>query len=452
MYQLTYLFLIVFISCQENLSTNPEIEINDVSKTSNSIFVKGDGKNIFPLVTADPNDYNRMTTYFVIDSSEFKEIKLDRNKYCFFYCGNDLTPYLLQAEDSLDISVINGNGKIKTFNNDLKRDKEIDYFRNAILAGIPLIYHEIRNFQGDFLVKPNFSIKTFKLIEEKINNFNKLEFNAKSYSPEMMYYYATYTHFNLLSKALMFGDEELKEMIYLKTPLNSFKLDSLNIDNIGYRGFIYQYCKNLKKDNALYDDLITSDAYQLFEFMELINGNKKIPISNEEYASLNSNIKLQYDAYLQTRNSDRIISSPESNQVQTINGDFKDFDDILKNGRVKFIDFWASWCAPCRAEMPASKVLKNKYLENEIDFVFLSIDKNLSAWKKASDFENLSSIEFNYLVNDPKQLSFLSNIKISTIPRYMIIGGDGSIVNANAASPSSSKLIEQLNVALKKKG
>jgi len=47
------------------------------------------------------------------------------------------------------------------------------------------------------------------------------------------------------------------------------------------------------------------------------------------------------------------------------------------------IVFWASWCGPCRSEIPEIKEIYKKYKNSKVDIINISIDENTNSWKKA---------------------------------------------------------------------
>jgi thiol-disulfide isomerase/thioredoxin len=53
------------------------------------------------------------------------------------------------------------------------------------------------------------------------------------------------------------------------------------------------------------------------------------------------------------------------------------------------IDFWASWCAPCRAQIPGLKTLYAKYHQKGFDIVSVSGDREWNAWQRALQIENM---------------------------------------------------------------
>ncbi len=93
-------------------------------------------------------------------------------------------------------------------------------------------------------------------------------------------------------------------------------------------------------------------------------------------------------------------------------------------GKVVFIDFWASWCPPCRASIPAVENLYEQYKDNE-DFVVLGI--NLQEDKDTIlKFMKKQKMNYPVLLSDKK---VISNYKISSIPRFFIIDKNGEIYN-----------------------
>jgi thiol-disulfide isomerase/thioredoxin len=118
-------------------------------------------------------------------------------------------------------------------------------------------------------------------------------------------------------------------------------------------------------------------------------------------------------------------------------------------GKVVYIDIWATWCGPCRAEFPYAKDIKKHYKKNDdIVFLYVSVDEEKETWlkylKENPDFEGLQ-------VNDPGNFDSViaKTYKVNGIPRYIIIDRDGKIFSTDANRPSSGeKLIEQLDNAL----
>lgn len=125
--------------------------------------------------------------------------------------------------------------------------------------------------------------------------------------------------------------------------------------------------------------------------------------------------------------------------------------DILnKNkGKLVYIDFWASWCAPCIAVMPDARKLADQFSDKEIAFIFLSIDKNKSQWERASIEEQLDRSSNNFIVLNYPDANLFKELKLQTIPRYILFDKEGKLVHENAPGPDTDAIRELLEKYLK---
>lgn len=100
----------------------------------------------------------------------------------------------------------------------------------------------------------------------------------------------------------------------------------------------------------------------------------------------------------------------------------------LKNIKSQYVlvDFWASWCGPCMAEMPYLKEAYNKYKGNSLEIVGVSIDRKKADWLQVLKNEQLSWIN---LFDDKSEVSQLYGVKY--IPQNFLIGPDRKIVALN---------------------
>ncbi|MBC7525503.1 MAG: TlpA family protein disulfide reductase [Flavobacterium sp.] len=118
-------------------------------------------------------------------------------------------------------------------------------------------------------------------------------------------------------------------------------------------------------------------------------------------------------------------------------------------GKYVYIDVWATWCGPCRAEIPSLKKVEEKYEGKNIQFVSISVDvdKDLEKWKTFVKDKKLGGIQ---LFADKNWMSdFIQAFKINSIPRFLLIDPAGMVVDADAARPSDPKLVEKLDSLLK---
>lgn len=94
-----------------------------------------------------------------------------------------------------------------------------------------------------------------------------------------------------------------------------------------------------------------------------------------------------------------------------------------KRGKYILLDFWASWCAPCRNSLPGVALLNEKYKGKNFEVIGVSVDRQTDKWKKALAEDRCSWTQ----VCDPT--GKVANLyAVSAIPLMVIVSPDGKIM------------------------
>ncbi|MDD3723391.1 MAG: thioredoxin-like domain-containing protein [Lutibacter sp.] len=133
-------------------------------------------------------------------------------------------------------------------------------------------------------------------------------------------------------------------------------------------------------------------------------------------------------------------ASPVFENYENFKGGKTSLADL--KGKYAYLDIWATWCAPCKAEIPFLKALEKEYEGKNIQFVSISVDKPeaYETWKKMVADEQLGGIQLYADNNFESQ--FILDYGINSIPRFILIDTEGNIVDADVLRPSNPKLKE----------
>ena len=117
--------------------------------------------------------------------------------------------------------------------------------------------------------------------------------------------------------------------------------------------------------------------------------------------------------------------------AESINGNDISLNSVIKGNKVVLIDFWASWCAPCRAQNPHLKRIYKKYHKKGFDIIGVSEDKykDTNKWKNAVTTDGLP---WHQVIDDNKRVAKMFGVK--SIPHTVLLDGNGGII-LNKKSP-----------------
>ena len=111
-------------------------------------------------------------------------------------------------------------------------------------------------------------------------------------------------------------------------------------------------------------------------------------------------------------------------------------------GKYVLVDFWASWCGPCRQENPNVLAAYNKYKSKNFTVLGVSLDKAKPAWIEAINMDGLTWTHISDLQG--WQNSVAQQFQIFNIPQNFLIGPDGKVVAKNLRGPALERKLARL--------
>jgi thiol-disulfide isomerase/thioredoxin len=110
-------------------------------------------------------------------------------------------------------------------------------------------------------------------------------------------------------------------------------------------------------------------------------------------------------------------------------------------GKYVYVDFWASWCGPCKKEIPYFKSLSSEFEGENIAFLSVSVDAKKEDWEKALETHEMTGSQLYIGSSD-----IIRNVyMVRSIPRFVLIDTEGNFISSNAPRPSSDEIKNMLN-------
>ena len=109
-------------------------------------------------------------------------------------------------------------------------------------------------------------------------------------------------------------------------------------------------------------------------------------------------------------------------------------------GSCIYVDFWATWCVPCRALLPNNVKLAKEYHNKNIVFISLAFNDDEEKWLSfLAEKPELFGAE-NYFITNSKSSIAIEKLHIESIPRYMLFDEKGEIKILNAPRPDTKEI------------
>lgn len=315
----------------------------------------------------------------------------------------------MKYKDSIKLTYENRVNYLKKYSTDYHLSKEflevakIEIDANYLSALIAAVYHE---------EKTKFPADYFEEIDNENFTWNKYK-KSNTYSAMVYTYISHYLNWENIG----IGTKE-------ENLLSIYNGITIHLKDDSIRNFHLTYLMSTTLEKH-------PDNYE--EYLE----KYKRDCSNKNYVT---EIVKAYDTYMAKYNnvkfSDHIINQTI---FKSSSGQFITLKQLLAKHKPLLLDFWASWCGPCLMEMPISQMFAKKY-KGKIEFAFISIDKNDSDWNKAST--NLIGNQF--LLKNERKSEFAKFLKLTYVPRYVLINADGKIVVFKGVQPTNPIAFEKM--------
>jgi len=114
-------------------------------------------------------------------------------------------------------------------------------------------------------------------------------------------------------------------------------------------------------------------------------------------------------------------------------------------GRVVLLDFWASWCGPCRNALPKLKQLQAVYGSDQFTVMSISADDDQQTWRTF-----VSSHQMTWLQQFDGNGSIRHSFSVNSFPTYILVGRDGTILNRYVGEDYLESVLDRIGPEVKK--
>jgi thiol-disulfide isomerase/thioredoxin len=354
----------------------------------------------------------------------------------------------------------NFTANIDDFHNTLKFSGDNADINNY-LASFGRLDLEYDLLSGEIIIAPEF--ETFRLVlvelqeevavelnnlakknEEKYADFVKLENDRlKLYYIQMLIQYYLINdsqdpNINIeIEKIASTTDFNNKGLLYTNDFIQCFK-NYINVVKMADGDFktVQEYAQAYfsEIDKILVETEALEELYyvSLKEFIN-IYGPESVRDIFAKYKDLSTNKEHLKELEDMFAEFDKLASGKPSVEwtFTDINGKNISSSDFI--GKYVYIDVWASWCGPCKAEIPYLETLKKKLAGKNIEFVSISVDEDIEDWKNSLKKESATGIQ---LYAGGWENALCKHFKINGIPRFILLDRDGNIIKSDADRPS----------------
>ncbi|SFZ93083.1 Thiol-disulfide isomerase or thioredoxin [Flaviramulus basaltis] len=444
------LSFLAFISCKNELVDYALISGHITNKTEDFKILSLDRKVSQTLNIKEDGtflDTLRLNkgTYVLYDGTSRASIYIENGSHIIINAdASNFTKSLAFSGQGYDESeYLLEKGKIET---DLIGEKKTFYLLDelAFKTKAKEIETTLINVLDAFVDIP----EDFKTAEKKDLNYSYLS-KLNSYEPSHAYY-AEKTEF-----------KSSKEFL---ADLNTFVFDNREdyLLSPEYKKMVNSHYMN-KVGEMIQKDSISAD-------MAILEVSKRIPNeiirnnflfdNSKIFITISNDVEKFYNTFLEISTNKEHIEelaktykmlslvangqhSPKFVNYENHAGGSTSLDDL--KGKYVYIDVWATWCGPCKYEIPFLKKIEKQFHDKNIVFVSLSVDKkkDYEKWKKMVIDKELTGIQL--LADKDFESDFIKDYMVKGIPKFILLDPDGKIVRSSAPRPSSKDLIDLFN-------